>query len=404
MLSSSDPPFLKKISGDEAVYRAGWIAVSSKRIIENGYVRVKCGKIIETGHIADLLGYSGRILDAGPGVISPGTINAHTHIELSFLEGKLDTSSGFRKWVKDLIALRNDTSCDDILFSAREALLRAAANGTAYFADISTLGLSGDIFKGTGIHGTGFHEYLGNTDSFTHKGFQEDSGNLALSFAAHAPHTTSPELIRLLKKMTSSMNLPLSIHLDESDDEREFITKANGEWADFLTSRYIEWKSWPLPSVSPVFYLDGLGVIDRLTLCVHVCGAGRNDLQVLKERQASICICPRSNMNLHGVLPDIKTMISLGINPCIGTDSLASSETLSVFDEIRFLADRFSCLDSKTLFRMATENGAECLGVSHLFGTLENGREAFLVYSDMVPKRKKDVFDSFVFSKKIEVL
>lgn len=395
-VSSSDNP--------ERVYRAGWVVVSASEIIQNGYVRTKNGKIIGVGAFPGTLAGSPMIIDMGPGIIFPGTLNCHTHLELSFLKDKIDVSQGFRKWVQDLISLRSKTPEEIIIESGKKALLGALRSGTAYVADISTLGLSKQFFLGSSVAGIGFHEFLGALNDLVFSLPDSCSSNHSFSFSAHAPHTTSPELISFLKKETLKKNLPFSIHLDESDDEREFITKGKGDWADFLSSRNIDFKSWPLPSKSPVIYAEKMGILDPTSLCVHLCGCSEKDLEIIKKYDAKICLCPRSNMNLHGILPPVEKMISMGIKPCLGTDSLASASSLSIFDEIRFLSKEFSGIDSISLFEMATINGAAALGVSDYYGTLEPGKASFMIYSGDVPLSESDVFDLFVFGVNAEVL
>lgn len=395
---------LPSSASHERIFRAGWVAVSSSEIIQNGYIEIDKGRIRETGRFSKYRKGSTEVIDLGPGIIFPGLINCHTHLELSFLKNRIDTSQGFRKWVHNLVATRNMTPEKVILQAARESLIDSFNSGTAFIADISTLGLSPDIFSGLPVAGIGFHEFLGNIDNQPFKINVSDSGKVFFSFAAHAPHTTSPELMVFLKKTAAENKMPFSIHLDESDDEREFIKNGKGEWADFLASRNIDYSSWPVPSESPVIYAEKAGILDPGTLCVHLCGSSEKDLDVIKKKNARVCLCPRSNMNLHGILPDVEKMISKDIRPCLGTDSLASAGSLSLFDELRFLYKKFPNISPSTLFEMATINGASALGFSDSCGTLEPGKKAFMIYSDSAPLSESGIFDSFVLSKNIEVL
>lgn len=388
----------------ERIYRAGWVVVSSSIIIQNGYIRTRNGKILETGVFSGSSSGFSEVIDLGPGIIFPGLINGHTHLELSFLKGKLDFSQGFRQWVQNLIVLRSQTSEEVMIASARKSLTNTFNSGTSFLADISTLGLSSRIFSESSIAGIGFHEFLGGLGNAQYRLPASDSANQLFSFAAHAPHTTSPELMAFLKKESSFKKMPFSIHIDESDDEREFIAKGEGAWADFLTSRNIDFSLWPVPSESPVAYAEKIGILDPKTLCVHLCGSSEKDLDIIKKHDAKVCLCPRSNMNLHGILPPVGMMISKGIRPCLGTDSLASVDSLSIFDEIRFLSEKFPNITPAKLFEMATINGASALGVSDLFGTLEPGKTAFMIYADNVPLSETEVFDEFVFTRNIEVL
>lgn len=388
----------------ERIFRAGWVVVSSSEIIQNGYIEIEKGRIRETGRFSKYRKGATEVIDLGSGIIFPGLINCHTHLELSFLKNKIDTSQGFRKWVQKLIALRNSTTEKIIIEAARRSLADAFNSGTAFIGDISTMGLSPAIFSDSPVAGIGFREFLGSFTGTEYRLPVADSDDAFFSLAAHAPHTTSPELMGFLKKTASDNKMPFSIHLDESDDEREFIKNGKGEWADFLASRNIDYSSWPVPSESPVVYAEKAGILDSRTLCVHLCGSSEKDLDIIKKKNAKVCLCPRSNINLHGILPDVEKMILKGIRPCLGTDSLASTGSLSLFDEIRFLYKKFPNISPSTLFEMATINGASALGVSDSFGTLEQGKKAFMIYSDSAPLSEPGIFDSFVLSKTIEVL
>ena len=219
----------------------------------------------------------------------------------------------------------------------------------------------------------------------------EEKGGLHRSVAGHAPHTTSPDLIRYLKQQTRQHHLPFSIHVAESTDETEFITTHQGSWAAFLTERGIDTSDWSLPSRSPVQHLHDLGILDGETLAVHLIDLDDGDLDIIAKTGAVPVICPRSNMNLHGRLPDLPRLLrrldgtgagesrKLGL-PALGTDSLASTKSLNLFDEMAFIANRFPEIRPSQILTMATLNGARALGFDGLTGTLDVGKRGSFIY------------------------
>lgn len=376
-------------SPETEFHTAGWIIVDAATVIENGSLEIKNG-LIQGVHTAPP---RGKRIDHGPGVLMPPLVNAHLHLELSALKGCLPFDQGFRAWVKLLLEKREALDNETLIKAARKAALALVRSGTLYAGDISTLGIVDSLVEPSGLGGVCFHEFLGSDlpSIFLRKG-----DRVSFSAAGHAPHTTSPQLLKALKKRTTSAGLPFSIHVAESEDESEFIRDRRGDWADFLTARNIDWSCWDIRSKTPVAHVADMGLLDRLTIVVHVLNASDADLQILARSNALVCVCPRSNLNLHGRLPDIEQMILHGICPALGTDSLASCDSLDVFDEMAFVRKHYPALDPETLFSMATVNGARALGIDHLTGTLSTGKRAAFLYRSVRIKNKKQLFKSIV--------
>jgi cytosine/adenosine deaminase-related metal-dependent hydrolase len=151
-------------------------------------------------------------------------------------------------------------------------------------------------------------------------------------------------------------------------------------WADFLTERGIDFSTWPLPATSSVAYLDRLDLLDSRTLAVHLLDVDNNDLDILVERGVKTVVCPRSNQNLHHRLPCIRRLIDHGLSPALGTDSLASCDSLSMADEMAFVAQHYPDLSAREILAMATCYGARALGLDRQMGTLEPGRWAQFLF------------------------
>ena len=194
--------------------------------------------------------------------------------------------------------------------------------------------------------------------------------------------------------------MPFSIHVAESDDESKFIQERKGQWADFLTSRGIDWSSWEIGSKTPVTYVNDMELLDPLTIAVHLLTVNDKDLEILASSKTKVCVCPRSNQNLHGKLPDIEKMIKAGIKPALGTDSLASCDSLNIFDEMTFVKKQYPGLDPATIFSMGTITGARALGIERLTGTLSKGKRAQFLYRSVKAVNKKDLFQRIISNER----
>ena len=129
-------------------------------------------------------------------------------------------------------------------------------------------------------------------------------------------------------------------------------------------------------------YLSDLGILGPDTLVVHLLQVTDTDLDLLADTKTRICLCPRSNVNLHGRFPDISAMLDRGLTPALGTDSLASCTSLSLLDEMAFVRHHFPEVSPADIIAMATENGAKALGLAHRFGTLSPGKQSDFIYLD----------------------
>lgn len=384
------------------IYRAGWILVSPKKIIENGCLEVERGKISRIFPWTPK-GWTKNdsCMDLGNGVIMPPLVNAHIHLELSALKNKLSHDHGFSAWVQDLLSMREALGRKTLTLEAEKAVNELACHGTGYIGEISTLGITRPLLEpgksNRKISGVWFREFLGSD----RPGSELKAGKyLSFSLAGHAPHTTAPGLLSWAKKKTASVNLPFSIHLAESDAESGFIMGDKCQWGDFLASRGIDTSSWPIGNKTPVKYLDELGVLDPLTLVVHLLNVNDQDLDILSRKRAGVCLCPRSNYNLHKKLPDIEKMLGKNLKPALGTDSLASCGSLSLFDEMAFVRKKYPGLSPEKVLAMATENGAWALGLESVCGSLEKNKPAQFLYADFPASTASSLIESLTCNEK----
>jgi cytosine/adenosine deaminase-related metal-dependent hydrolase len=199
-----------------------------------------------------------------------------------------------------------------------------------------------------------------------------------------------------LKSAARRRRQPFTIHLAESAEETAFLTSGRGAWADFMRQRGITFDSWPLNGRGPVAYCRDLGLLDGDTLAVHLLQAQKDDWRLLAECGVKVCVCPRSNRLLHGRLPDVSAMLAAGLRPALGTDSLASTPSLSLFDEMRHVADSYPEIAPRQILAMGTVNGAEALGCGARYGRLLPGASAALIYVDIQAAAEEPLLEAIV--------
>ncbi len=381
------------------VHKAGWVVVKSDTVVRDGFVKVEAGMITEVGS-GPITG--GNVVDHGEGALVPAFVNAHTHLELTGLANKVVADKGFKQWVKDLLKARETAGYDFLQSEAAKGVAQLIESGVVVAGEVSTLGITADLFASSPLSGVWFREILGNRvpeDAVAGNGVRDS----CCSFAAHAPHTTAPDVIKELKKLCKARGQVFSIHLAESDEELEFIRTGRGSWGDFLRKRGIDFSSWPIGAKSPVEYLAKTGVLDKGMLAVHLVHADRSDIKLVAESGVNVCLCLRSNARLHGRMPDVVRMVAAGVPLCLGTDSLASVDSLGILDEMAFMSYKFPSIPASVVFAMATENGAKALGVGRRFGTLEPGKTGALVYLPVRASNRADLFDSIVSAGGMQV-
>jgi len=373
-------------------YRARWIMIDPNNWISNATITISpFGEIVQ----CESPPVDKSATDLGEGIIMPMLINAHTHLELSALKNKLPMDMGFTTWVQHLVMTRTLTD-HNILITAAENECQELWNiGVCAVGEISSLSLTKKVFAQSGLYGCWFREYFGNDcipldDDL----YESNSSNYYSSLAGHAPHTTSPDLFQYLKQ--AAADRPFSVHVSESDVEMEFITSGKGEWADFLEDRCVDYLQWNLPQQSPVKHLDRIGVLDSKTLLVHLLHFDDEDLTIIKERQCPVCLCPRSNYNLHRRLPDIDQMIHSGLTVCLGTDSLASVDSLSIWDEMKYIGKHFPGISPKNILEMATISGASALGHGNQLGRIANGYKGIFLYVPIYGDRPENIANQLV--------
>jgi cytosine/adenosine deaminase-related metal-dependent hydrolase len=174
-------------------------------------------------------------------------------------------------------------------------------------------------------------------------------------------------------------------HLAETKEEGEFLAKGTGPLMDLVRERGWLKGKWEPPGKSPVEYLAGLEVLGRGTLLAHLNYPSPSDIELVAKSGASVAFCPRSHRFFRHEPYPLNALLSARINVCLGTDSLASNESLSLLEEARMVAKDFPHLSPSLIFAMSTANGAVSLGLGGKIGVIARGAWANLLLLNLAP-------------------
>jgi cytosine/adenosine deaminase-related metal-dependent hydrolase len=352
----------------------------------------------------------GPAVDLGDVAVMPGLVNAHTHLELSWMAGQVPPADSMDEWIRTLMRVRRDSGAAGEAAgpSATGAAIAAMlSTGTVLVGDISNSLSSPALLATSGLGGVVFHELLGFNVSAPETLLAAATDRLndaaasvaasptpvRLALAAHAPYSVSPALFRAIAEEASGG--PLTVHLGESPEEVEFLRSGLGPFRRMLEQIGVWEVTWEPPMTGPVDYLATLGYLGPKTLVVHGVHLSQGELDRLRRLGSVLVTCPRSNLWVGAGMPPVSRFYAAGVRVAIGTDSLASVETLNMFDELAELRRIAPDVAAGSLLESATRIGAEALGFGASHGTIAAGKVAALVAVD-VPADVGDVEEYLV--------
>ena len=384
-------------------YRAAWVLPIASEPLRDGWLRVDNGRVLDTG-----TGAAPDAQDLGRVALLPALVNAHTHLELSYLAGRVPPRERFSDWVRQVMSTRReypDAADPEILGAARRAIAHARATGTGLFGDISNTLVTVPLLREAGMPAQVFHELTGFTEQDPEARVCEararadaaaaGGGDIRLSLAPHAPYSVSASLFQAIRTdLDARPGTISSVHLGESPEEVELLRHGRGELRAVLQELGRWPTDWEAPGTSPVEYLSDLGFLDGCTLAVHGVQLDGEDLSRLRALGVTLVACPRSNTHVGVGSPPLEAFYAMDVDVAFGTDSLASAPDLDMFAELaeaRRIAPR---VPARRLLESATVLGARGLRFEE-FGTLEAGRRAAVILVD-VPAGVEDVEEYLV--------
>ena len=319
------------------------------------------------------------------GVLLPGLVNAHCHLELSALADAVPGGGGFIAWAQRFLKKVGETARDDRRLAAGEAAAAAARFGTAAIGDVGNTLDAAPAIGAAGMGGVLFHELLGSREAKTGDALADAAreraeaastwpADLGYVRAPHAPYSVGPELMRRIFAAAAAEKRATSIHVAEDEQELALLRDGTGAWPAMLAAMGIDATS-RAPGKSPVDYLASLGAFDGPAppLLVHMVCAGAEDRRIARQAGATVVLCPRSNLHIGGRLADVPALLDDGVSIALGTDSLASTPDLSLWGEVATLARHFPSVPAARWLEAATRGGADAIGLP-AHGTLAPGK------------------------------
>lgn len=333
---------------------------------------------------------AGVFEDLGDVLLLPGLVNAHTHLELGGLRGRI-TSRNLWDWFDELVKLNRSPDAE---IERRRAVLDGAAEsiagGATTIGDISRTGASAELLVQSPIRKVCYLELISGArtlpndavtlceqfDSLRRAITQDD--RLRLGISPHAPYSVTRSDLCAAIELATEHNAPLTMHFLETADEARWLHEGGGRVADYL-SRYQVRRGESTPPGDVLKHLESCGALGRKMLLAHVNYVDDATIARLAASRCSVVWCPRTHSYFGHPPHRWRELLAAGVNVCLGTDSLASTPTLSMLDEMRYIQTCFPDSEPATILAMATRHGAEALAMSHAVGTLSPGKRADII-------------------------
>jgi len=365
---------------------AEYIIPVSARPIKNGIlITDDKGVIIELLPMEEL-DYALMDAEYCKGIICPGFVNVHCHLELSYLKDAIQEHGGLDEFVVRLQSIRKAED-SKIVNAAVDAEHEMKENGIVAVGDISNTNHTFALKESSPLSYHTFVESFSSDANRADRAFEKalklfneiaaNKNNSRASVTPHATYSLSPPLFEKVRQFAMEHKSILTLHHQESEDENSFFSGADEKISQRQKKFGVEHSVFyntglrPLPSVK-----DYLPAGNRMLL-VHNTVSGREDIRFAQNNFKEIywCFCPNSNLYIENKLPDFAIFIDDHCKITLGTDSLASNKCLSILEEMKTISRCAPSVHLETLMEWATRNGAEFLGFDAQLGTLEKGKQ-----------------------------
>jgi cytosine/adenosine deaminase-related metal-dependent hydrolase len=365
-------------------YRCRNLVTMDSGDFEDGAFVVDGNRFGSIGRADDVLSnYHGETIELGDVIVLPGLINAHCHLEYTLLRGAILPSRSFPQWIARINALKRSLTDSDYLAAIELGIQELRRFGVTSVLDVISAPQVMPLISRPIIRSWFCLELIDvrprpwlDDHAFGSWLFFERANSWLGGFglSPHAPYTASADLYRLSYEFAHSFQMPLTTHVSESWSEYEMFASARGELFDFLQKlgRNMD----DCGAMSPLRHLLSSRLVDKRCILVHVNELDEADFALLAEpewRGLSIVHCPKSHRFLHHNRFSLERLRQIGLNICIGTDSLASNDSLNLFAEMRTARRNFPSLSSLDLLEMVTLNPARALEQESHLGRIAPG-------------------------------
>jgi aminodeoxyfutalosine deaminase len=333
---------------------------------------------------------AGADVEIHHGILCPGFVNAHCHIELSHLKSKIPTNTGLVNFILQILALRgpNDTK----LAAMQAAEQELYQSGTVAVGDICNTTDSIILKKQSNIYWHNFIEVSGFVDAMAHKKM-EDIEAIANEFEAqllnkrqisivpHAPYSVSKTLFGLINE--HAKNKTISIHNQETKTENDFFENSTGDFNKLYKKLGIDISHFTATEKTSLqTWMSYITNTERI-IAVHNTFTSQADIDFAKNylnpHKMFYCLCPNANLYIENCFPNINMFVQNNCNIVLGTDSYASNTSLNIYDEIKTIQKHFPEIPLDNILQWATYNGARALSIEDKFGSFHIGKKPGIV-------------------------
>lgn len=372
---------MRKISAD-------WICPVSSKPLENAVVITDDqGKILA---IESREQHDPASLEIHRGILVPGFVNTHCHLELSHMKGKVDTGTGLIPFITGVVTQRN-ASAEQIAEAIEKAEQEMLQGGIVALGDISN---TIDTFAVKARGRMRYHTFLEVFDFLQDTGAEKTfadgmavfekiklAAGSACTMVPHAPYSVSKSLFQKINAFNPGSGITVSIHNQETPPEETLFWEKKGGFLDFYAKFGISLDQFEATGKSSIYYALANMNPNNRTLFVHNTLTQAANIQAAQAWSPNTfwATCPNANLYIENRLPDYAAFIAAGARMTIGTDSLTSNWQLSILEEMKTIARYQSYVPFETLLQWATLNGAQALGFDDTLGSLEIGKTPGLV-------------------------
>lgn len=330
---------------------------------------------------------AGDDVEEQDGILSPGFINAHCHIELSHFKGMIPEHTGLVNFVQQVMSRRNEKTKEE-----KNAAMQAAADelyqsGTVAVGDICNTTDSLELKQNSPVYWQSFIEVSGFTDAAAHSRLSDAESilqqfrsrlstvNNQQSLVPHAPYSVSKTLFELLNEKSGGQLI--TIHNQEAAAENELYFNKSGKFLELYKNFGIDISGFqPTGKSSLQSWLPCFNKEQRI-ISVHNSFIAPEDVKIASALH--FCLCVNANLYIENVLPPVEMLLENNCNIILGTDSYASNYSLNIMDEINTIQQHFPSIPIEIILQWATLNGARALGMEKELGSFEKGKKPGLV-------------------------
>ena len=362
---------------------ANYIFTTKQNPLKNGIVELS-----DSGTVLNVIDTKGQLaesrnLEFYNGVIVPGFVNTHCHLELSDLKGKIEQGKGLPDFIESVFYYKRSKKTTDThkAIDLQDFLMQK--NGIVAVGDICNTADTIETKKKSKIYYHTFVEAMGlenRADEIIKKNLELKQrfihNKLPASIVYHAPYSVSKDLFQKITELAISDQSVLSIHNQESDSENEMFISATGHLISKLKSLGINLNHWSKTKKNSLQSILEYLPKENHILLVHNTYSSEDDLQMASAYFKNLfwCLCPSSNRYIENRLPAIDLFTKYSDRVTLGTDSLASNYSLSILEEMKLIQKEFSQIAFNELLQWATMNGAKALKIDQQYGSIEKGK------------------------------